>query len=394
MLAAAPGHRYTAAMCESASTLPPGTTTWLEIDQSAIRSNLRTLRGLTGPQTRLMAIIKAEAYGHGAPATARSVLAAGAQALGVASLGEALELREAGIDAPILLLSYVPPRAVPTAIELNLTLTLFDAAQARACDQAARATGRRLKAQVKLDSGMGRMGTLEAEAPALQEQLADLSWLQLEGCYTHFAQADEDCAWTREQLRRFLAAVAAMRQRGAQFSTLHSANSAATLALPESHLDLVRPGIALYGLSPSDTVPLPSGFRPALTWKTQVVQLRDLPAGHSVGYGRTWTAASATRMAVLPVGYEHGYRRAPHESASVLLRGQVAPVIGRISMEKTTIDVSSIPGAQVGDEVVLLGRQGKACISAEMLAARFGSNNYEVVTGLSARMPRLQLSTC
>ena len=381
-------------MSDSATRLPTGATTWLEIDQSAIRCNLRLLRGLTGPQTRLMAVVKADAYGHGARATARSVLAAGAQALGVASLGEALELREAGIDAPMLLLSYVPPQAVPTAIEHKLTLTLFDAAQARACNQAARATGRRLQAQVKLDSGMGRMGALVGDAPAFQEQLADLPWLQLEGCYTHFAQADEDPDWTREQLRRFLTAVTAMRERGAQFTTLHSANSAATLTLPASHLDLVRPGIALYGLSPSDTVPLPAGFRPALTWKTQVVQLKDLPAGHGVGYGRTWTAASATRMAVLPVGYEHGYRRAPHQSASVLLRGQVAPVIGRISMEKTAIDVSSIPRARVGDEVVLLGPQGEACISAEMLAARFGSSNYEVVTGLSARMSRLQLSTC
>ena len=381
-------------MIDSATRLPTGATTWLEIDQSAIRSNLRLMRGLTGPQTRLMAIIKADAYGHGARATARSVLAAGAQALGVASLPEALELREAGIDAPMLLLSYVPPQALPTAIEHKLTLTLFDAAQARACNQAARATGRRLQAQVKLDSGMGRMGALVGDAPAFQDQLADLPWLQLEGCYTHFAQADEDLDWTREQLRRFLTAVAVMRERGARFSTLHSANSAATLTLPASHLDLVRPGIALYGLSPSDTVPLPAGFRPALSWKTQVVQLKDLPAGHGVGYGRTWTAASATRMAVLPVGYEHGYRRAPHQSPSVLLRGQVAPVIGRISMEKTAIDVSSIPGARVGDEVVLLGRQGEACISAEMLAARFGSSNYEVVTGLSARMPRLQLSAC
>ncbi|MDE0610435.1 MAG: alanine racemase [Anaerolineaceae bacterium] len=381
-------------MCESTSSLPPGATTWLEIDQGAIRSNLRLLRGLTRPPTKLMTIIKADAYGHGALATARSVLAAGAHALGVASLGEALELREAGIDAQILVLSFVPPRAVPTAIEHRLTLTLFDAAQARACNQEARRTGHRLKAQVKLDSGMGRMGTLVEDAPAFQEQLAGLTSLHPEGCYTHFPQADEDHDWTREQLRRFLAGVAAMRRRGAQFTTLHSANSAATLALPESHLDLVRPGIALYGLYPSDTVPLPSGFRPVLTWKTQVVQLKDLPAGHSVGYGRAWTAGSSTRMAVLPVGYGHGYRRAPHKSASVLLRGQVAPVIGRISMDKTAIDVSSIPAARVGDEVVLLGRQRSARISAETLATRFGSSNYEVVTSLSARMPRLQLSTC
>ncbi|MCY4525861.1 MAG: alanine racemase [Anaerolineaceae bacterium] len=372
--------------------LPAGTTTWLEIDQAAIGHNVRLLRGLTGPQTRLMAVIKADAYGHGARATARSVLAAGAAALGVASLAEALELRDAGITAPILVLSFVPPAALPTALNHDLTLTIFDAAQARACDRQARKAGRRLKAHVKLDSGMGRMGALVADAPSFQQQLAEMPWLRLEGCYTHFAQADEDIDWTKEQLERFLAAVNAMRRRGTRFPTLHSANSAATLTLPDSHLGLVRPGIALYGLSPSDGAPLPPGFRPALAWKTQIIQLKDLPAGHSVGYGRTWTATCATRMAVLPVGYEHGFRREPHEPRSVLLRGQVAPVIGRISMEKTAVDVSAIPQAQVGDEVVLLGRQGKACLSAEMLAARFGSNNYEVVTGLSARMPRLQLS--
>lgn len=340
-----------------------------------------------------MAVIKANAYGHGAVTTARNVLSAGADALGVASLGEALELRAAGIDAPLLVLGYVPPVAVAEAIAQELALTIFDSDQARACNVAAGVAGKRLKAQVKLDSGFGRMGTLVADASALQERLAELKWLQVEACYTHFPVADEDGEWTREQLQRFLAAVEVMRRQGARFPLLHSANSAATLSLPASRLDMVRPGLALYGLSPSGSVPLPPDFRPALCWKTVVAQIKTLPAGHSVGYGRTWVAGAPTRIAVLPVGYSHGFRRAPHERGSVLLRGQAAPVIGRISMEKTTIDVSHIPTLSVGEEVVLLGAQGDARISAEMLATRFGSNNYEVVTGLSARLPRLQLNS-
>lgn len=373
--------------------LPTGHTTWLEVDQGAIRRNTGLLRRVIGPRTRLMAVVKADAYGHGAAPSARSALAGGADCLGVASLAEALELRAAGIAAPLLVLGYAPPAAVAEAIDHDLTLTLFDAALARACEREARRIGKRLKAQVKLDSGMGRMGTLTQDAPAFQDCLAQLPNLQVEGCYTHFAAADDDADWTREQLQRFLTATAAMQRGGARFPLLHSANSAATLTLPASHLDMVRPGIALHGLSPSAALPVPPDFRPALTWKTIVAQLKTLPPGHSAGYGRTWVAGSPTRVAILPVGYSHGFRRLPHEDGAVLLHGQTAPVIGRISMEKCAIDVSQIAGAQVGDEVVLLGRQGGRRISAETLAQRFGSSNYEVVSALSARLPRLHISS-
>ncbi len=372
--------------------LPAGATTWLEIDHGAIAANVRQLRARTTAGARLLAVIKADAYGHGAVAVARSVLAAGADAPAVASLAEALELRAAGIDAPLLLLGYLSPRAVPQALAARLTLTLFDVAHAQACEREARKAGRPLRAHVKLDSGLGRMGTLVSQARYFMDGLAGLPALQVSGCYTHFALADEDLDWTRQQLRRFLQAVSDLRCRGARLPCLHSANSAAVLTLPESHLDMVRPGIALYGLSPSADRPLPPGFRPALTWKTRVAQLRTLPAGHSAGYGRAWTADRATSVAVLPVGYAHGFRRLPHERGSVLLRGQVAPVIGRVSMDKLSVDVSRIAGVSVGDEVVLLGRQGDREISAETLGRRFGSINYEVVTGLSARMPRLHVN--
>ncbi len=374
------------------ASLPAGATTWLEIDQGAILNNVQQMRSMLAAHVRMLAVIKADAYGHGAVATARSVLAGGADALGVASLAEALELRAAGLKAPVLVLGYVPPAAVPAAIAQQLTLTLFDPAQAQACERAARKTGQRLRAHIKLDSGLGRMGMLVSDACYFHDSLFGLEALLLEGCYTHFALADEDAAWTRAQLQRFLTAATALRQRGARFSLLHTANSPATLTLPASHLDMVRPGIVLYGLSPSDSVPVPPGFTPALTWKTLIVQLKTLPAGHSAGYGRAWVADAPTRIAILPVGYSHGFRRLPHEPRTVLLRGQVAPVIGRISMEKIAIDVSRIPEVTVGDEVVLLGRQGAAEISAETLARRFGTNNYEVVTGISARLPRLQLS--
>jgi alanine racemase len=315
-------------------------------------------------------------------------LANGADALGVATLTEALELRDAGIEAPILVLSYTPVHAVRQAIRHNITLTLYDLDMAYAYNRAARELGDPLRVHVKIDTGMGRLGLMPDDTIPFFRHLANMQDIQVEGVYTHFADADEDAEFTQGQLQTFKAIVNPLRASGFAFKYIHAANSAATLSLPESHLSMVRVGLAVYGLSPSPQVPVPEGFKPAMAWKTVVAQVKTLPPGHSVGYGRTYVTAAETRVAVLPVGYSHGLRRSPRHWGQVLVQGQFAPLIGRVSMEKTVIDVTEIPDVSIGDEVVLLGRQGDAEITADDIAEHLGTINYEVVTSLLARVPR------
>jgi alanine racemase len=363
-------------------------TNWVEIDKAALANNVRQLRQLIGDDVTLMAVVKADGYGHGAVATSITALANGAQALGVASLVEALELREAGIDAPILVLSYTPAHAVRHALRHDITLTLYDLDLARAYNQAAREMRTRLRVHVKIDTGLGRMGVLADEAVAFFRHLTSLPHLDIEGIYTHFSMSDEDPLYTADQLRTFKSVVNPLRASGFSFKYIHAANSAATLTARDTHLNMVRVGVALYGLSPSDTVRIPPEFVPVMSWKTVIAQVKTLPPGQPVGYGQTYTTTGYERIAVIPVGYAYGFRRKPHNWGRVLVHGQYAPVVGRVSMEKTSINVTHIPNAAIGDEVVLLGRQGDARISAEDVGERLGTNNYEVVCSVLARVPR------
>lgn len=366
----------------------PASTTWVEIDQSAIAHNVRQIRQLVGDSVCLMAVVKGDAYGHGAVASSITALANGAEALGVASIEEAQELRDAGIEAPILVMNYTPIYAVRQAIRERITLTLYDREMAYAYNRVAQEVGQSLKVHVKIDTGMGRLGLLNADAIPFFRHLINLQHLDIEGIYTHFSMSDEDTGYTQEQLKQFRSIISPLRASGFQFRYIHAANSAATLTLPEAHLDMVRVGVALYGESPSDTVRIPEGFRTAMTWKAVVAQVKTLPPGHPVGYGQTYRTASQERIAVIPVGYSHGFRRKPNNWGQVLVRGQFAPIVGRVSMEKTTIDVTHIPDVTIGDEVVLLGQQGQNRITAEDVAARLGTNNYEIITTILARVPR------
>ncbi|MAS32934.1 MAG: alanine racemase [Anaerolineaceae bacterium] len=373
---------------EAESTAQPASTTWVEIDQGAIAHNVRLIKQGLEDHVKLMAVVKADAYGHGAVASSITALANGAELLGVASLDEALELRDAGIDAPILVLSYTPVYAVRQAIRQKITLTLYDLDMAIAYNRAAREVGELLRVHIKVDTGMGRLGVLPSAAVPFFRHLINLQQLEIEGIYTHFSMADEDPDYTLEQLRVFKSVVNPLRASGFQFRYIHAANSAATLTLKETHLDMVRVGVALYGESPSDTVPIPPEYQTAITWKTVIAQVKTLPAGHPVGYGQTYYTSSQERIAVIPIGYSHGFRRKPHNWGRVLVHGQFAPILGRVSMEKTTIDVSHIPDVAIGDEVVVLGQQGDNAITPNDVAARLGTNNYEVITTILARVPR------
>lgn len=359
----------------------------IEIDAAALAGNVRRLKAHIGSHVGLMAVVKANAYGHGAVTVARAALANGADCLAVANMAEALELRRAGIAAPILILSYMPTVAVSQAIQQDIRVSLFDLEQARPMQEAAQKAGGQLKIHIKIDSGMGRLGLLPEETPALRRRLPSMPQLEIEGIYTHFARADEDPAYTAAQLTAFKAALASLQAGGLRFKYIHAANSAAVIASPDSYFNLVRPGLLLYGLQPTRQLRL-AGLRPVMSWKTAIAQVKTLPAGAAVGYGGHRTRQQET-IAVLPVGYADGLRRLPPTWRQALVHGKRAPLIGQVSMEKTTIKVSHIPNVRAGDEAVLMGRQGGEEISADEIADWLGTVHYEIVAAIAPRAPRV-----
>lgn len=362
----------------------------VEIDIAALAANARLIRSWLGARIGFMAVVKANAYGHGAVAVARTVLRNGVDCLAVANLPEALQLRQAGILAPILVLSYVPVAAVSAALRHDIAIALYDRRQIPRFEQAARQAGGKLKAHIKFDTGMGRLGILPAEVMALTRDLRACEAIQLEGVYTHFSAADEDPPHTARQLATFEELLATMREAGCTFKYAHAANSAAVSQRVAGSLNLARPGLLLYGLKPTGWISAPdfAHIQPVMSWKTVIAQVKTLPPGSPVGYGNSYHTCGAQRIAVLPVGYADGLRRSPRTWRQVLVHGRRAPLVGRVSMEKTTINVSHIPEARAGDEVVLLGKQGGEHISADEVAAWLGSINYEVLTTILPRVPR------
>lgn len=368
----------------------PGRPTWVEIDLDAIANNVRRLRQVVEPAVRIMAVLKADGYGHGAVKVARTALNNGVQWLGVACLGEALVLRESGIEAPILILGYSPAWQSRDIVLHNLRATVFGLETAEALHRAARDLGRVAHVHIKVDTGMGRLGLFPEDAVPMIQRLVGMQHLKVEGLFTHLSDADAaDLTYTEWQLDRFEAVVKALEEKGLRPELVHAANSAATLRVARSHYDMVRVGIALYGLNPSREAPCPDGFRPAFSFKCEVAQVKELPAGHYVSYGRTYRTERPTTVAVIPVGYADGFRRAPNTWREVLVRGQRAPIIGRVCMDQTMIDVSHIPGVRQGDQVVLIGRQGESSITVDEVAEQLGTINYEVVSEILARVPRV-----
>ncbi|PJF22919.1 MAG: alanine racemase [Phototrophicales bacterium] len=363
--------------------------TWVEIDKEALANNIRLVKSYVGDDVAVLAVVKANAYGHGAVLTARTAILNGATYLGVSSVQEGLELREAGIDAPILIMNYTPPSMVRQAIQHDMTLTLYDMNLARAYDRIGREVNRHVKVHLKVDTGMGRLGALQEGVLNLFRHLLVMQYIEIEGIYTHFSVADSDKSFTEKQIQAFRDIIRPLQATtGFKFKYIHACNSAGMLAHKDAHFNMVRPGIALYGMHPSSEVPLFDGFKPVLTWKTVIAQVKTLPDKHYVGYGNTYQTSGAERVAVIPVGYADGFRRAPNPWQYVLVHGQRAPVIGRVSMEKTTISVQHIPDVSVGDEVVLLGRQGDEIITAEDIAKWLGTINYEVTCAALPRAPR------
>jgi alanine racemase len=377
------------AVWEQVRVRQPARPTWLEIDVDAIAQNVRVIKDTIGPDVRLMAVLKADAYGHGAVKVARTALNNGASYCGVASVNEAVQLRQAGITAPVLVLGYTPAWQAREALVHDVTITLYDQDVARAFSRAAIELHLEAHAHIKVDSGMGRLGLLPDEVPEFIHTVRGLPGLSLEGIFTHFSVADDtDLSYTCGQLERFQNLLEVLRAQGITFPLIHAANSAALLRLPESRFTMVRLGLAMYGLAPSAAVPLPANMRRALTWKTTVAQVKRLPPGSFVSYGNTYQTGDWETIAVIPVGYADGFRRAPQHWCEVLVKGRRASIVGRVCMDQTMINVSHIRDLRVGDEVVLIGSQGEQTITAEEVAERLGTINYEVVSVIMARVPR------
>ncbi len=360
--------------------------TWLEIDLSAIQNNIRRIQAISGRP--VLAVIKANGYGHGLVEVGRAAAAAGAAWLGVARLEEALWLRAGGLDLPILVLGYCAPERAAEAAANRVSLAAFHPDQALALAAQARQAGHTLRVHVKIDTGMGRLGMFAADAVAFVSLLASTPGLTVQGIFTHFARADEpELNQTDRQIDAFDAVLASLQAVGLRPPLVHAANSAAALYFPRAYYDMVRPGIAIYGLHPAPEAPLPEGFRPALSWKARLASVKELPARHGVGYNYRYITQKRERIGVIPVGYADGFRRRLGNFA--LVGGRRVPVVGGVCMDQCMLQLDEVPDAKPGDEVVLLGRQGEAAITAEEIAQAWGTNNYEVVCGLQARVPRL-----
>ncbi|MFQ5946256.1 MAG: alanine racemase, partial [Anaerolineae bacterium] len=372
--------------------------TWVEIDLSAVAHNVRRIVEEVGPEVRVLAALKADAYGHGAVQVARTAMANGASMLGVACLPEAQELRRAGIDAPILVLGYTPAWQARDALLIDLRTTIFSTDAAEALSRAAEGLDRDAIVHVKVDTGMGRLGLKPEEVVAFLRKVSALPRLELEGLFTHFAVADTVDAWgqagwardyTEGQIATFTEVLDEVKEAGFEIPLAHAANSAALFAFPHSRFNMVRPGIALYGLDPSPDVKCPPDFRSVLVFKTQVAQVKEVPEGAHISYGAEFRTERPSRIAVIPVGYGDGFRRSPRNWGEVLVRGQRAPVVGRVTMDQSMLDITDIPEVRAGDEVILIGEQGEDRITAEHVAEQLGTINYEVVSAILARVPRL-----
>lgn len=377
---------------------------WAEIDLNAIAANTRALKAMVPSGCRLMAVVKAGGYGHGAVKVAQTALQNGAEHLAVARMAEGIELRKAGIAVPILIFGYTPPENVSQIISHHLTPTAYSLATARAYNEIAAAAEKVLPIHIKIDSGMGRLGFLPDPLGTEELELSDenrliadiqsiarLPAIDLEGIYTHFAAADSaDKAYSNRQLELFLRILEQVEANGIGVKIRHAANSAATIELPQAHLDMVRPGISIYGFYPSDVVD--KGrivLKPAMTLKTRIIQLKKVPAGFHISYGMTYTTDRPTTIATVPLGYADGYSRRLSSCGLMLVRGMRVPIVGRVCMDLTMLDVGELATVKEGDEVVAFGRQGDAELSADEVADTLGTINYEIVSGLTARVPKV-----
>ncbi|SMC20478.1 alanine racemase [Desulfacinum hydrothermale DSM 13146] len=363
---------------------------WVEIDLAALRHNFQQAKDRISKDTAILAVVKSDAYGHGMVPVARELAAMGARFFGVSKFWEAMALRDAHITQPILVLVGIEAQDCEDAIRLGIRPALYRLDHAQRLNDTARKLQTRAKVHVKVDTGMGRLGVPLSELESFLKGLGGFEHLEVEGVFSHFATADErDKHYSALQMERFSRALDLFRRHRVPFTYAHMANSAGTLDLPGAHHQLVRPGIMLYGSPPSHELHHPAHLKPVMSLKARVVQVKQVPQGHPIGYGRTFTAPQDMRLATVPVGYDDGLPRLLSNKGSVLIRGQRAPIVGRVSMNMITVDVSAIAEVREDDEVVVLGSQGSERITADEIAALCGTISYEIYCNVGKNPQRL-----
>ncbi len=364
---------------------------WAEINLDNIAHNIKTLKTYLAKDVEIMAVIKADGYGHGAVEVSKVLLYNGASSLGVAICDEGVSLRQNNIFVPILILGYTPAQKLSDVVTYNLIQTVFSKEAAQELSEVAVRLNRQAEIHIKIDTGMGRLGFVpNVESAEVIAEIAKLPNILISGIYTHFAEADKKQSnFTNEQYEKFQFILNELKNRGLTFKTVHASNSAASILYKNMGLNVVRAGIVLYGLKPSDD--FENTLKPAMSFKTQISYIKTVPQNTSIGYGRTYYTKEETTVATIPVGYADGYSRLLSNCGKVLIRGQFAPIIGNICMDQFMVDVSHIKSVKAGDEVVLFGKQGKNEIPADEIAKTLNTINYEIVCSVGKRVPRVYI---
>lgn len=363
--------------------------TWAEINLNNIAYNINSIRRFISPQTQILAVVKADAYGHGLVPVSKKLVSLGINYLGVAALDEAIVLRKAGIKCDILILGGIFSQDAELVIKYNLSQTIFSKELAYALNLAASKKKKKAKVHIKVDTGMGRLGIWHRDAFSFINMVRKMKFLNIEGVFTHLSCADTDSKFSEGQINAFTALLHKLEASGIHIPLKHAANSLGLLDFRDSHFNLVRPGIIIYGLYPKENTLIE--LKPVLSLKTKIVFLKNTPGGRSISYSRTYITKKNTVIAILPVGYGDGYPRALSNKAEVLVRGMKARVVGRVCMDQIMIDVGHINNVKVKDAVTLIGKAGNNIITAEDLALLSDTICYEIVCGIGSRVPRVYL---
>jgi alanine racemase len=369
---------------------------WAEIDLDALRGNLAALRHRVGPRVKVLTVVKADAYGHGLKQIAAVLMQSGTDVFGVANLAEAQAIRGVGRGWPILMLGACLPEEMERAVHDEVRPTISTPEEAIAFAETARRLARPAAVHVKVDTGMSRLGVQPADALALVQTIQSLPGLRLEGIYTHYASAEDDAASAARQARTFRRVLASLKKAGITVPLVHANNSAGVLHQPRTNFDLVRPGLLVYGVIPPGRrvstmadLPFLQNLRPALSFKSRVTLVKSIRPGTRLSYGGTFLSRRPMRIATVAAGYGDGYFRAAGRRARVLLHGQRCPIVGRITMDQMLVDITAVPGVAAGDEVVLIGRQSDAVLSASEVARWAGTIPWEILTNITYRVPRV-----
>jgi alanine racemase len=365
-------------------------TTTAEVDLGALAYNYHQLRQLSPPSVKFLAVVKADAYGHGAIPVSQKLEELGTDFLGVATVQEGVELRQGGMKKPILILSGIYPEEVEEVITQHLTSMVYRLDVAEALAAAAKKRRTKIPVHIKVDTGMGRIGLLPEDTPAFVNRLRKLENITIEGIASHFSTAEEeDPSFAAEQLQRFSGTIAEIKKMGIDPPFYHVANSAALVNLSAAHCTLVRPGIMLYGAYPASSLKPKISLHRVMSWKSRIADIKAVPAGYPISYGRTFVTQHTSRIAAIPVGYADGYHRLLSNRGAVLVKGRRMPVVGRVCMDWTMVDVTAIPDVGVGDEVVLMGSQAGQEITPEEIGGWIGTISYEILCSVGRRVQRV-----